>query len=102
VDAAYMWLFLFQGLESEILRDHLTILAENLNKARAMIYPPARNASKLGELLTSLAEVVDKEHKKLLARKSIIEKRKEEEERKLLERVLCKLIFWHMAYNLMF
>ncbi|XP_062166016.1 eukaryotic translation initiation factor 3 subunit A-like [Alnus glutinosa] len=74
------------GLESEILRDHLTILAENLNKARAMIYPPARNASKLGELLPSLAEVVDKEHKKLLARKSIIEKRKEEEERKLLER----------------
>lgn len=74
------------GLESEILRDHLTTLAENLNKARAMIYPPARNASKLDELLPSLAEVVDKEHKRLLARKSIIEKRKEEEERKLLER----------------
>ncbi|KAK7854155.1 eukaryotic translation initiation factor 3 subunit a [Quercus suber] len=74
------------GLESEILRDHLTILAQTLNKARAMIYPPSRNASKLGELLPSLAETVDKEHKRVLARKSIIEKRKEEEERKLLEK----------------
>ncbi|KAL4600855.1 hypothetical protein ACB092_11G229900 [Castanea dentata] len=81
------------GLESEILRDHLTILAETLNKARAMIYPPSRNASKLGELLPSLAETVDKEHKRVLARKSIIEKHKEEEERKLLEKVeLQKII----------
>ncbi|KAF5471679.1 hypothetical protein F2P56_008452 [Juglans regia] len=74
------------GLESEILRDHLATLAETLNKARAMIYPPARNASKIGELLPSLTEIVDKEHKRLLARKSLIEKRKEEEERKLLEK----------------
>ncbi|KAG7964737.1 hypothetical protein I3843_09G185500 [Carya illinoinensis] len=74
------------GLESEILRGHLTNLAETLNEARAMIYPPARNVSKLGELLPSLAEIVDKEHKRLLARKSLIEKRKEEEERKLLEK----------------
>ena len=100
-----MWLtcvcFCFQGLESEVLKDHLTILAETLNKARAMIYPPTRNASKLGELLPSLAEIVDKEHKRVLARKSIIEKRKEEEERKLLEKVICKLIFWLMAYDLM-
>ncbi|KAB1216327.1 Eukaryotic translation initiation factor 3 subunit A [Morella rubra] len=74
------------GIESQNLRDHLTILAETLNKARTMIYPPPRNASKLGELLPILAEVVDKEHKRLLARKSLIEKRKEDEERKLLEK----------------
>ncbi|KAK9277106.1 hypothetical protein L1049_006645 [Liquidambar formosana] len=73
------------GLESDGLRDHLTVLAESLNKARAMIYPPAKKASKLGEMLPGLAEVVDKEHKRLLARKSIIEKRKEEQERHLLE-----------------
>ncbi|KAK9270291.1 hypothetical protein L1049_025869 [Liquidambar formosana] len=73
------------GLESDGLRDHLTILAESLNKVRAMIYPPAKKASKLGEMLPGLAEVVDKEHKRLLARKSIIEKRKEEQERHLLE-----------------
>ncbi|KAF2288285.1 hypothetical protein GH714_005811 [Hevea brasiliensis] len=74
-----------QGLESDGLRDHLTIFAESLNKARAMIYPPAKNSSKLGEILPGLAEIVDKEHKRLLARKSIIEKRKEEQERQLLE-----------------
>ncbi|XP_044471259.1 eukaryotic translation initiation factor 3 subunit A-like isoform X2 [Mangifera indica] len=73
------------GLESDGLRDHLAVLAESLNKVRAMIYPPANKASKLGELLPGLGETVDKEHKRLLARKSIIEKRKEEHERQLIE-----------------
>ncbi|KAF2288300.1 hypothetical protein GH714_005878 [Hevea brasiliensis] len=72
-------LFTNVGLESDGLRDHLTIFAESLNNARAMIYPPAKNSSKLGEILPGLAEIVDKEHKRLLARKSIIEKRKEEQ-----------------------
>ncbi|XP_010259909.1 PREDICTED: eukaryotic translation initiation factor 3 subunit A [Nelumbo nucifera] len=71
-------------LESDWLRDHLTVLAESLNKARTMIYPPVK-VSKLGETLPGLAEIVDKEHKRLLARKSIIEKRKEEQERQMLE-----------------
>lgn len=52
-----------------------------------MIYPPAKKSSKLVEILPGLSEVVDKEHKRLLARKSIIEKRKEEQERQLLEMV---------------
>ncbi|KAF5746717.1 eukaryotic translation initiation factor 3 subunit A [Tripterygium wilfordii] len=73
------------GLESDGLRDHLTHFAESLNKARVMIYPPVQKASKLGEILPTLGEVVEKEHKRLLARKSIIEKRKEEQERQLLE-----------------
>ncbi|GAB4848520.1 Eukaryotic translation initiation factor 3 subunit A [Ancistrocladus abbreviatus] len=72
-------------VESDGLRDHLTLLAESLNKARAMIYPPVKKASKIAEILPGLAEVVDKEHKKLLARKTLIEKRKEEQERQLLE-----------------
>ncbi|XP_015897687.3 eukaryotic translation initiation factor 3 subunit A [Ziziphus jujuba] len=72
-------------IESDGLQDHLTLFAESLNNARAMIYPPAKRASKLGEVLPSLADIVDKEHKRLLARKSIIEKRKEEQERHLLE-----------------
>lgn len=63
-----------------------------------MIYPPAKKLSKLGELLPSLADTVDKEHKRLLARKSIIEKRKEEQERHLLEMVNhCKLITCHLT-----
>ncbi|GKV07478.1 hypothetical protein SLEP1_g19253 [Rubroshorea leprosula] len=78
-------LFGNMGLESDGLRDHLTVLAESLNKARAMIYPPVKTDLKLGELLRGLGETVDKEHKRLLARKSIIEKRKEEQERQLLE-----------------
>ncbi|KAJ4975686.1 hypothetical protein NE237_000792 [Protea cynaroides] len=72
-------------LESDRLRDHLAILAESLNKARNLIYPPVKKESKLGESLPGLAEIVDKEHKRLLARKSIIEKRKEEQERQMLE-----------------
>uniref|UniRef100_A0A9I9CFK0 eIF3a PCI domain-containing protein n=1 Tax=Cucumis melo TaxID=3656 RepID=A0A9I9CFK0_CUCME len=74
-----------QGIESDELRDHLTVLAESLNKARAMIYPPVRKSSKIGDILPDLADIVDKEHRRLLARKSIIEKRKEEQERQLLE-----------------
>ncbi|XP_059652352.1 eukaryotic translation initiation factor 3 subunit A [Cornus florida] len=73
------------GLESDGLHDHLAVFAESLNRARAMIYPPLKRASKLGDMLPDLAEIVDKEHKRLLARKSIIEKRKEEQERQLLE-----------------
>lgn len=45
----------------------------------------------MGETLSDLVEVVEKEHKRLLARKSIIEKRKEEQERHLLEMVCCFL-----------
>lgn len=64
----------------------MATLAETLNKARATIHPLTRNASKIFELLPSLTEIVDKEHNRLLARKYLIEKCKEEEERKLLEK----------------
>lgn len=75
----------YQSLEADGLRDHLASSA--LNKAREMISPPDRKQSKLGPLLPSLLEVVAKDHKILLARKSIIEKRKEVQERKPLETV---------------
>ncbi|KAH6758031.1 eukaryotic translation initiation factor 3A [Perilla frutescens var. hirtella] len=74
-----------KSLESEGLRDHLSTLAESLSKSRVMMYPPEKRSTKLGETLPDLVEVVEKEHKRLLARKSIIEKRKEEQERQLLE-----------------
>lgn len=57
-----------------------------------MIYPRVKRTSKLGEI-SDLVEVVEKEHKRLLARKSIIEKRKEEQERQLLEMV-CDSLLW--------
>ncbi|KAL6505397.1 hypothetical protein OROGR_025214 [Orobanche gracilis] len=96
-----------KSLESEGLRDHLSVFSESLNKSRVMIYPPVKRISISGETLPDLFEVVEKEHKRLLARKSIIEKhlfevvekehkrllarksiiekRKEEQERQLLE-----------------
>ncbi|XP_058107148.1 eukaryotic translation initiation factor 3 subunit A isoform X2 [Magnolia sinica] len=77
-------LFGSMDLESDRLRDHLTIFAESLNKARNMIYPPVQ--ARLGtDTLAVLADTVDREHKRLLARKSIIERRKEEQERQMLE-----------------
>lgn len=72
-------------LESDGLKNHLTLLAESLNKVWTMIHPSLKKASKVSDMLPGLGEVVDKEHKKLLARKAIIEKRKEEQERQLLE-----------------
>lgn len=78
--------FNIMDLESDNLKNHLTLLAESLNKARSMIYPPLNKASKIGDALPGLAEIVEKEHKKLLARKTIIEQRKEEQERQLLEK----------------
>ncbi|KNA05879.1 hypothetical protein SOVF_186280 [Spinacia oleracea] len=77
---------LYADLESDTVRNHLTALAESLNKARSMIYPPLNKASKIEDTLPGLAELVEKEHKKLLARKTIIEQRKEEQERQLLEK----------------
>ncbi|KAL4178662.1 hypothetical protein AMTRI_Chr13g116200 [Amborella trichopoda] len=78
-------LFGSMDLESDRLRNHLTVLAKRLNKARSLINPPVQNVSKLNGMLPALQEAVDKEHKKLLARKVIIEKRKEEQERQMLE-----------------
>ncbi|KAL9248868.1 Eukaryotic translation initiation factor 3 subunit A-like protein [Drosera capensis] len=72
-------------LESDTLRGHLAIVAEGLNKAWAMIYPSVKKSSKIADILPGLGDMVEKEHLKLLARKTLIEKRKEEQERQLLE-----------------
>lgn len=82
-----MTLFCSQDIESDKLSDHLAVLADSLNKAKKLIYPPVRKQSKLAENLNGLIETVNKEHRRLLARKSIIEKRKEEHERQMLEMV---------------
>lgn len=79
--------FSTQTLDSEDLRDHVSTFAESLSNARVMIYPDAKKVAKLGDALPDLVEVVEREHKRLLVRKSIIEKRKEEQERQLLEMV---------------
>ncbi|CAO2204881.1 unnamed protein product [Urochloa humidicola] len=73
-------------IESDGLSEHLSVLADSLNKARHQIRPQVKRPSKLGESLISLAGVVENEHRRLLARKSIIEKRKEDLERQILEK----------------
>ncbi|KAK9691948.1 hypothetical protein RND81_09G230900 [Saponaria officinalis] len=78
--------FTVMDLECDGLKNHLSSFAESLNKARHMIFAPLVEGSKIGDILPGLAEVVEKEHKKLLARKIIIEQRKEEQERQLLEK----------------
>ena len=84
-----------QDPESDTFRNHLTVFAESLNNVRSMIYPHVNKASKVGDILPGLAEVVEREHKKLLARKIIIEQRKEEQERQILEKVFSN-IFLHI------
>ncbi|KAM3271874.1 hypothetical protein ACQJBY_042218 [Aegilops geniculata] len=68
-------------IESDVFgASHLIgVLADSLNKA---VHKP----SEVGEDPVSLAGVVEKEHQRLLARKSIIEKRKEDYERQILEK----------------
>ncbi|XP_044354884.1 eukaryotic translation initiation factor 3 subunit A [Triticum aestivum] len=73
-------------IESDVLSSHLSVLADSLNKALSLIHPPVQKPSKPSENLTNLAGVVEKEHRRLLARKSIIEKRKEDHERQILEK----------------
>lgn len=55
------------GLESGVMCDHLVKFAESFNKARALIFPSTKKASKLAEILPSLTETVEKEHRRLLA-----------------------------------
>ncbi|ESQ55016.1 hypothetical protein EUTSA_v10026980mg, partial [Eutrema salsugineum] len=74
------------GTESDGLRDPLVIFAETMNKVRAMLFPAPSKASKLDDIVPNLGETVEKEHTRLLARKSIIENRKEEQEHQQLQK----------------
>jgi hypothetical protein len=80
--------FVWQDLESEKIKNHLTILAKRFNKAISMIQPPTHDRpSRQSQPFSELEVIVEKEHKKLLARKVLIERRKEEQERQMLEMV---------------
>ncbi|CAE6181099.1 unnamed protein product [Arabidopsis arenosa] len=71
--------------ESDGLKEPLAIFAETMNKVRSMLFPAPSKASKVGDVVPNLEETVEKEHKRLLTRNSIIEKRKEEQGRQQLE-----------------
>jgi len=70
-------------LESESVKQHITVLSKRLSQAVALINPRAQ-APKAGVSADVIA-AVDQEHKLALARKVYIERRKEEQERILLE-----------------
>ncbi|GBG79223.1 hypothetical protein CBR_g29275 [Chara braunii] len=77
-----------QDLESDKIKNHLTILAKRLNKALGLIHPtgpsPDYVAAKKRDI-QRLLSAVNKEHQVALARKVLIERRKEEQERQMLE-----------------
>ncbi|EFJ35771.1 hypothetical protein SELMODRAFT_142045 [Selaginella moellendorffii] len=71
-----------QDLESEKIKNHLTILAKRLNKAIGLMQQPTKRPE---QRFSELLSIVEKDHKRLLARKVIIEKRKEDQEKQILE-----------------
>uniref|UniRef100_A0A383WBK9 Eukaryotic translation initiation factor 3 subunit A n=1 Tax=Tetradesmus obliquus TaxID=3088 RepID=A0A383WBK9_TETOB len=76
-----------QQLESDKVRSHLSLLAKRLAKAAAMTDPaPAPAAEQQRAAVLALCrENISKEHSRLLARKQVIEKRKEQAEAAMME-----------------
>ncbi|KAJ3688291.1 hypothetical protein LUZ61_017455 [Rhynchospora tenuis] len=72
-------------IEVDALCDHLKKLTESLNKVWYLIHPPALKQPQLGERLYHLSGIVGTDHRRLLARKHIIENHKEEHEHRMLE-----------------
>lgn len=83
-----------QTLDSDAFRTHLVTLAKRLGHAAELVAAtkgaegtqaaPRRTEAALLELRAS----IDKEHERLLLRKVLIERRKEEAEREITEKVL--------------
>jgi len=90
-----------QDLESwDKIRNHLTILAKRLNKGRSLIHEGIEKVAKAPQHddLPKLLQDIEKEHSRLLARKVLIERRKEEHERQMREMVCSRFAaancFW--------
>ncbi|QDZ17497.1 subunit A of eukaryotic translation initiation factor 3 [Chloropicon primus] len=76
-------------LESDKIKNHLSLLAKRMNKACSMINKDAVDQMKQDRKAKAIEEMraqVDSEHKRILARKVIIERRKEEYEQMLQEK----------------
>lgn len=75
-----------QILESEKIRNHLTVLAKRLNRAVALVHEDAGvRVEKPKASTQDILAGIEKEHRRVLARKVLIERRKEEQERMLQE-----------------
>ena len=73
------------NLDSENFTQRLSQLAERFGTAQMMIHEPSRN-TKLLSVLSEAREKMHEEHEIALARKQLIEQRKEEQEQFLLEK----------------
>lgn len=76
-------------LESDTMRSQLTVLSKQLSKVCNVISPPDYEsiATERKALYMEVRESVNQEHADMLARKEVIEKRKEEAERQLQEKI---------------
>lgn len=74
-------------LTEEKMKSHLSLLAKRMCKATAMINPNAggEQVAKASSLAAEARSTVEQEHKLAIARKVIIERRKEEQEQRMLE-----------------
>ena len=75
--------------ESENVKNHLSLLAQGLNEAVCMIHKGSVDQAKQDRKTKAIEEMkaqVESEHKRILARKVIIERRKEEYEQMLQEK----------------
>ena len=83
-------------LESDKIQNDLTILVKHLNKARSLINLPClEKFTKAPQQFPVLLEIIDKDHRKLLACKVLIERHKEEQERKWIEMVCPRLVVFN-------
>ena len=81
-------------LESDKIRNHLTILLKCLNKATSLIQLPyVEKVPKKNQHFRVLLEVIEKEHRNILVHKVLIEKHKEEQEHQMIEMVCCHFLF---------
>eukprot|EP00271_Cylindrocystis_brebissonii_P023350 TRINITY_DN9659_c0_g1_i1.p1 TRINITY_DN9659_c0_g1~~TRINITY_DN9659_c0_g1_i1.p1 ORF type:complete len:1097 (+),score=334.31 TRINITY_DN9659_c0_g1_i1:34-3291(+) len=81
-----------QALESDKVRNHLVLLARRLSKAVGLISSSKGGPAPAPAVTVSAAErehhnlLLEKEHQRLLARKILIERRKEEAEKEIIEK----------------
>ncbi|CAI5962996.1 unnamed protein product [Closterium sp. NIES-64] len=77
-------------LESDRIRNHLATMARHLHRAVALIRlkapAPVEEAAEQLPPAEEIQAAVEKEHRRLIARKTLIERRKEEAEREVIEK----------------
>jgi translation initiation factor 3 subunit A len=81
-------------LESEAMRSQLTVLAKQLELVCKIVDPPdeAKLAKERAELYSEVRSNLEAEHSAIIDRKNLIEKRKEEAERMVQEKIKADLL----------